>query len=169
MTEWSPIQSVIIWTMNKLGLLQNRRLICLSWVWLQTELDNTNSCYQLIKTMTKFETEPDICYTCSWKKKTTTSVTSAKCKTTASAHDAFCLLSYISMVFYFPFNCPINTVQLQAWSIHHPITAQMGQVITNHVPEFCHSFDYKLKRTELHHNEQMKKNIPHLLNENRFM
>lgn len=45
----------------------------------------------------------------------------------------------------------------------------MGQVITNHVPEFCHSFDYKLKRTELHHNEQMKKNIPHLLNENRFM
>ena len=101
--------------------------------------------------------------------KKTTSVTSAKCKTTASAHDAFCLLSYISMVFYFPFNCAINTVQLQAWSIYHPITAQMGQVITNHVPEFCHSFDYKLKRTELHHHEQIKKNIPHLLNENRFM
>ena len=43
MTEWSPIQSVIIWMINKLGLLQNRRLICLSWVWLQTKLDDKNS------------------------------------------------------------------------------------------------------------------------------
>ena len=151
MTEWSPIQSVIIWMINKLGLLQNRWLICLSWVWLQTELDNTNSCYQLIKTMTKFETEPDNCYMCSWKKN--------NCHLGKMQDNSKCtwriLSTYIGMVFYCPFNCPI--------------TAQMGQVITNHVPEFCHSFDYKLKRTELHHNEQMKKNIPHLLNENRFM
>ena len=168
MTEWSPIQSVIIWMINKLGLLQNRRLICLSWVWLQTKLDDKNSCYQLIKTTTKFETEPDICYTCSWKKKNNNISYLSKMQDNSKCTWRI-LSTYIGMVFYFPFNCPINTVQLQAWSIHHPITAQMGQVITNHVPEFCHSFDYKLKRTELHHNEQMKKNIPHLLNENRFM
>ena len=41
--------------------------------------------------------------------------------------------------------------------ITEKIAAQMGQVITNHVPEFCHSFDYKLKRTDLHHHEQIKK------------
>ena len=35
-TEWSPVRSVII------------RVICWSRVWLQTELDNTMSCYQLI-------------------------------------------------------------------------------------------------------------------------
>ena len=168
MTEWSPIQSVIIWTINKLGLLQNRRLICLSWVWSQTELDNTNSCYQLIKTMTKFETELDICYMCSWKKKQQHQLPQQNVRQ-QQGHMTHSVHLPVSMVFYCPFNCAINTVQLQAWSIHHPITAQMGQVITNHVPEFCHSFDYKLKRTELHHNEQMKKNIPHLLNENRFM
>ena len=27
--------------------------ICQSWVWLQTELDNTKSCYQLIITISK--------------------------------------------------------------------------------------------------------------------
>ena len=38
-TEWSPIQSVIIQVINKIG---------------QTELDDTKFCYQLIITLTKF-------------------------------------------------------------------------------------------------------------------
>ena len=41
-TEWSPIQSVIIWAITKSDP------ICLSQVWLQTELDDTKSYYQLI-------------------------------------------------------------------------------------------------------------------------
>ena len=152
MTEWSPIQSVIIWMINKLGLLQNRRLICLSWVWLQTKLDDKNSLpinqnYDKIWDGTRH-----LLYV--FMKKNNSHLG----KMQDNSKCTWCILStYIGMVFYCPFNCAINNVQLQAWSIHHPITAQMGQVITNHVPEFCHSFDYKLKRTEQHHNEQMKK------------
>ena len=54
-TEWSPIWSVIIWVINKIGRPRSGSPICLSQVWLQPELDDTMSCYQLIKTMTKFE------------------------------------------------------------------------------------------------------------------
>ena len=50
-TKWSLIRSVIIWVINKIGRLQSRGLICLSLLWLQTELDNKKSCYQLIITI----------------------------------------------------------------------------------------------------------------------
>ena len=33
------------------------------------------------------------------------------------------------------------TVQLQAWRVHCPISAQIGLMITNYVREFCYSFD----------------------------
>ena len=33
------------------------------------------------------------------------------------------------------------TVQLQAWRVHCPISAQIGLLMTNHVREFCYSFD----------------------------
>ena len=33
------------------------------------------------------------------------------------------------------------TVQLQAWRVHSPMSAQIGQVITNHVREFCFNFN----------------------------
>ena len=56
-TEWSSIWSVIIWVIDKTWQLQSRSPICKSWVWLQTELDNTKSYYQLIKTTTTFEKE----------------------------------------------------------------------------------------------------------------
>ena len=42
---------------NGIGQLQNRRQFCSSQVWLQTGLDDTKSCYQLIITMKKFEKE----------------------------------------------------------------------------------------------------------------
>ena len=45
----------------------------------------TKSCYQLIKTMTKFEKKLDIGYTFSKKK-----VNLVKCETTVHAHDAYC-------------------------------------------------------------------------------
>ena len=54
-TEWSPIRSVIIRVINKIGRPRSGSPICYSQVWLQTELDDTMSCYQLIKTMTKLE------------------------------------------------------------------------------------------------------------------
>ena len=34
-----------------------------------------------------------------------------------------------------------SIVQLQAWHLHCPIGAQIELVITNHMPEFCYSFD----------------------------
>ena len=40
---------------NKIGRPRSGSPICESRVWLQTELDDTMSCYQLIKTMAKFE------------------------------------------------------------------------------------------------------------------
>ena len=33
-----------------------------------------------------------------------------------------------------------TTVQLQAWRVYCPISAQVGLVIANHVWEFCYSF-----------------------------
>ena len=38
--EWSPIRSVIIQVIDKIGQLQQRILICESWVWLQAELED---------------------------------------------------------------------------------------------------------------------------------
>ena len=76
-------------------------MICQSWVWLQTELDETKSCYQLIKTMIKFE----YCLFIFIKKKKT--VNSMKCKTTVHTHDTFCPLTQAWHVSY-PFNCPIT-------------------------------------------------------------
>ena len=49
-TEWSPISSIIIPEINKIGL-QNGSPICQSRVQLQTELDNKKSCYQSIITV----------------------------------------------------------------------------------------------------------------------
>ena len=52
-TEWSIIQSVIIGVINKTGqpwsqsLITDRATRLVIGVWLQTELDNLMSCYQL--------------------------------------------------------------------------------------------------------------------------
>ena len=50
-TKWSPIRSVIIRVINKIRQPQSGSPICLSWVWLKTELDDKKSCYQLIITI----------------------------------------------------------------------------------------------------------------------
>ena len=51
-SEWSLIRSVNIPVIEKIGRLRRGSLICQSRVWLQTELDDTKSCYQLITTLT---------------------------------------------------------------------------------------------------------------------
>ena len=33
------------------------------------------------------------------------------------------------------------TAQLQVWDVHCPISAEIWLVITNHIWEFCYSFD----------------------------
>ena len=48
----SPIWSAIIQVINKFRQMWSRSLISQSQVWLQTELDDTWSCYQLIITIT---------------------------------------------------------------------------------------------------------------------
>ena len=50
-----PIWSVIIWLINKIRRQQSRRPIFQSRVWLQTELGNMKSCYQLVITITFLE------------------------------------------------------------------------------------------------------------------
>ena len=75
----------------------------LLWVWLQTELD-TKSCYQLIKTMTKFEKETRHRFYVFIKK---TTVNSTKCETTVRAYDVCCPLAQAWRVNCL-FNCPIT-------------------------------------------------------------
>ena len=50
-TEWSPIRSIIKQVINKIRLLRSGSPICLSRVWLLTELDHKKFCYQLIITI----------------------------------------------------------------------------------------------------------------------
>ena len=66
--------------------------------------DDTKCCYQLIKTMTQFEKEIRHRLYVFLKK---TTVNSAKCETTARAHDAFCPLTQAWRI-NCPFNCPIK-------------------------------------------------------------
>ena len=56
-TEWSPVWSVIIRVISKIGWPRSGSLICLikSIIILQTELDNTKFCYQLIVTIKIFD------------------------------------------------------------------------------------------------------------------
>ena len=51
-TEWSLIRSVIIRVIKKIRRPRIGSPICQSRVWLQTELDDTKSCNQLIITIT---------------------------------------------------------------------------------------------------------------------
>ena len=50
-TEYSPIRSVIIRVINKIGGSRSGSPICQSRVWLQTELDEKKFSYQLITTV----------------------------------------------------------------------------------------------------------------------
>ena len=58
-TEWSPIRSVIIRVIKKIGRPRSGSSICLSRVWLHTELDDTKSYYQLRATASNYQTSPD--------------------------------------------------------------------------------------------------------------
>ena len=89
-----------------------------------------------MKTMTKFEKETRHRLYVFIKKKT---VDSAKCGTTARAHDAFCPPTHAWRV-NCPFNCPIHSPST-SMTHHCPISAQIGLVITNHVREFHYGFD----------------------------
>ena len=90
-----------------------------------------------MKTMAKFEKETRHRLYVFIKKKT---VDSAKCGTTARAHDAFCPPTHAWRV-NCPFNCPIHSPST-SMTHHCPISAQIGLVITNHVREFSYSFDW---------------------------
>ena len=55
-TEWSSIRSVIMRVINKIGRPRNGSPICLiASMITELELHDTKSCYQLIKTISKFE------------------------------------------------------------------------------------------------------------------
>ena len=83
----SPIWTVIIRVINK----SNDREAGVRFVNYEydcKQVDDKKSCYQLITTMTEFEKETrHWFYTFSFK------INSAKCETTARAHDAFCPLT----------------------------------------------------------------------------
>ena len=54
-TEWSPIPSVTIPMIDKIGRPRSESLICQSLVLLQIELDDMNSCYTYPKRKKKSE------------------------------------------------------------------------------------------------------------------
>ena len=54
--DWvCPIRTVIMRVICKIGLPRGRNPICDLWIGLLTEVDDTESCDQLVKSMTNFE------------------------------------------------------------------------------------------------------------------
>ena len=51
-SEWSPIRSVIVQVIGKIGRPRGGIPICQSRVWLQAKLEDTKSCYQFFITVT---------------------------------------------------------------------------------------------------------------------
>ena len=116
-TEWSPIRSVIIRVIYKIRRPRSGSPICQSRVWLQTELDDTKSCYQLIITITIFGKKKHW-----WQTSPVETISKAKVK-----------LSELSMIGCF--NCPITTVQSDKWNIKH----LMHQYVWGN----CNGYDYE--------------------------
>ena len=134
-TEWSPIRSVILRVINKIGRPWSGSPIRKLRVWLQTELDDTTSCYQLIKTITEFgkETRHRI-YFFIKKKKTFSLLGEMRDNSARTWRDLSTYTGMTRKLSYY-------TVQLQAWRVDCPIGAQIGLVITHHVRKICYSFD----------------------------
>ena len=122
---------------NKIGRPRSGSLkLEKSWVWLLTELDDTKSCYQLMKTMTKFEKETRHLLYVFIKKKLLTRRNAEQQR----AHMKRSVHLHMYDVLTVPLTV-LYTVQVQAWRVHCPISAQIGLVITNHVREFYYGFD----------------------------
>ena len=90
------------------------------------------SCYQLIKTMTKFEKRTN-----HWL------IVERLWNVVMNAEKPSSLLN---KVHHSSARKMTRTVQLQAWRVHCPINAQIGLLIANHVREFCYSFDWGSNR-----------------------
>ena len=127
-TKWSPIWFVIICVINKIGWPWSWSLICLLRVWLQTELENTKSCYQFIKTTTNLREKVDITDMFSWK--TTTTIIQQNAKQLCQHMKV--LSTYTGMTLQLSY----YTVQLQVWCVHCAISTQIGLVITIHIQKF---------------------------------
>ena len=101
-------------------------------------MDDKKDTYQLIKTMTKFEKETRYQLYVFIK----TTVYSAKCETTAPAHDAFFPLirhDVLTVPLTVLVHCQIPGMMRMLSSC-----AQIGRLlITKHVREFFYSFDLK--------------------------
>ena len=89
-------------------------------------MDNTKSCYQLIKTLTKFEKNLHIHYGFSFKK----TDNSVKYRTTVRSHDTFCPLTQAWHV-----NCPI-TLSNYKHDAYTVLLVLIAMVITHRVQEF---------------------------------
>ena len=100
---------------NKIGRQRSRSPICQSLVWLQTELDDTNSCYQLIITITSSETKRRLGQTSFSNLEISKSFFQGKWSLLVwlcdQLFDWWILLSGLSMIGCF--NCPITGVRIQ--------------------------------------------------------
>ena len=128
-TKWSPLWSFIIGVINKIGQPQSRGQICLSQVWLQTGLDDTKSCYQLIIKLIwqNLRKKIDIFDRFSGKKSNISS-NSAKYETTARKHDAFCPLTQTWHV-NCPFNCHITRSNYKHDTYMYKCSNQAGDML----------------------------------------
>ena len=104
-TEWNPIRSVTILVINKIGRLRSGYPICLSRLWLQTELDDTKSFYQLIKTMKILRKKLD--YGCTFWQKKKKQLTRQNARQ-QRPHTTGSVPSHGHHVFTVPLNCPIH-------------------------------------------------------------
>ena len=108
-------------------------LVTLLVIRLQTELDDTKSCYQLIKTMTKFGKEIRYrLYVFTKKQRQQQQFTRRNAR-----HQRAHMIRSVHLRRHDVLTVPL-TVLLQAWRVHCPISAQIGLVITNHIQEFYH-------------------------------
>ena len=82
--------------------------------------------------ITSLKKKLDIGYTFSWKDNG--SVAEMRDNSACIWHALSIYTGMTCQLFY-------SIVQLQAWHLHCPIGAQIELVITNHMPEFCYSFD----------------------------
>ena len=128
--ESSPIRSVIIRVINKIERPRSGSLICQLGVWLQTELDGTKYCYQLIVTVIIYENNKYIKdkYV-QWKQRRSKKFLNLEKFRISGCCNGYCdqfcdwwiWLKGPSMIGCF--NCPITGVRLQPTvKLHCPIT-----------------------------------------------
>lgn len=136
--EWNPKWSVVILSdLHKIVWWQSEVWFVTQGYEIQTELDNTRSCYQLIKSMTKFLETNKFSSLFVYNNKTPALV---KGTTTTCTHDVSNYIGLTSILFDYTVSHKYD-----AYTVF--IGAQIKLVKTSRVQEFCYSLNLAQKET----------------------